>query len=65
MRSTIRNQILVHFKMPAALIGCCTDSTRGNAVRAGDYAVLFKDDVGEGILHELELEARSHEAARG
>ena len=36
-----------------------------NAIRAGDYKVLYKDEVGERVLDQLEAEARPHEAARG
>ena len=36
-----------------------------NAIRAGDYKVLYKDEVGERVLDQLEAEARLHEAARG
>ena len=36
-----------------------------NACRAGDYKVLYKDEVGERVLDQLEAEARLHEAARG
>ena len=36
-----------------------------NAFRARDYEVLYKDEVGERVLDQLEAEARLHEAARG
>jgi hypothetical protein len=36
-----------------------------NAIRAGNYRVLYKDEVGERVLAELEAEARRHEATRG
>ena len=36
-----------------------------NAIRTRDYKVLYKDEVGERVLDQLEAEARLHEAARG
>ena len=36
-----------------------------NAIRAGDYEVLYKDKVGERVLDKLEAEARRQENARG
>lgn len=36
-----------------------------NAIRDGDYEILYKDEVGERVLNELEAEARRPEAVRG
>lgn len=36
-----------------------------NAIRARDYEVLYKDEVGERVLDKLEAEARRQENARG
>jgi hypothetical protein len=36
-----------------------------DAIRAGDYRVLYKDEVGNRVWDKLEVEARRHEAARG
>jgi len=36
-----------------------------NAIRARDYEVLYKDEVGERVLDKLEAEARRQEEARG
>jgi len=36
-----------------------------NAIRARDYEVLYKDEVGERVLDKLEAEARRLEDARG
>jgi mRNA-degrading endonuclease RelE of RelBE toxin-antitoxin system len=36
-----------------------------SAIRAGDYRVLYKDEVGDRVLDQLEVEARRREAARG
>lgn len=36
-----------------------------NAIRAGDYEVLYKDEVGEQALDRLEAEAHRQEAACG
>jgi hypothetical protein len=36
-----------------------------NAIRARNYEVLYKDDVGKRVLDKLEAEARRQEAARG
>jgi hypothetical protein len=36
-----------------------------NAIRAGDYEVLYKDTVGKRVLAMLRAEARRREAARG
>jgi len=36
-----------------------------NAFRAGDYEVLYKDEIGKRVLDTLEAEARCQEDARG
>ncbi len=36
-----------------------------NAFRAGDYEVLYKDEIGKRVLDKLEAEARRQEDARG
>jgi hypothetical protein len=36
-----------------------------NAIRAGDYKILYKDEVGDRVLERIEVESRRHEAARG
>jgi hypothetical protein len=36
-----------------------------NAIRAGDYEVLYKDEIGNQVLDMLEAEALRHEAVRG
>ena len=33
-----------------------------NAIRAGNYVVLYKDGIGEGVLTTLQEEARRREA---
>jgi hypothetical protein len=36
-----------------------------NAIRHGDYKVLYVDKVGKGVLAKLRAEARRRETARG
>jgi hypothetical protein len=36
-----------------------------NAIRDGDYEILYKDEVGERVLNKLEAEARRPEAVCG
>jgi hypothetical protein len=36
-----------------------------NSMRAGDYQVLYKDDLGERVLEKLESESRRRESVRG
>jgi mRNA-degrading endonuclease RelE of RelBE toxin-antitoxin system len=35
-----------------------------NAIRTGNYRVLYKDEVGDRVLDQLEVDSRRHEAAR-